>query len=71
MCKNNATFRSCISKINSTLLDNSEDLNVVVSINNLLEYSKSYSMISGSLWNFYREEIDSVDDYASDGDSFD
>ena len=27
-------------------------------------------MISGSLWNFYREEIDGVDNYASDGDSF-
>ena len=52
------------------MLDNSEDLKIVVSLNNLLKYSKSYSMISGSLWNFYREEIDGVDNYASDGDSF-
>ena len=28
--KNNATFRSCISKINSTLIDNAEDLDIVV-----------------------------------------
>ena len=26
-------------------------------IYNLLEYSGSYSMTSGSLWNFYRNEI--------------
>ena len=37
---------------------------------NLVEYSKNYSMTSGSLWNFYRDEIDDVDDNASDGRSF-
>ena len=26
-------------------------------------------MISGSLWNFYRDEIDDVDDITSDGKS--
>ena len=33
---------------------------------NLLEYSQNYSMTSGSLWNYYRDEIDDVDDNASD-----
>ena len=28
--KNNATFRSCTSKINSALIDNAEDLDIVV-----------------------------------------
>ena len=27
-------------------------------------------MISGGLWNYYRDEIDDVDDNASDGKSF-
>ena len=36
----------------------------------LLEYSQNYSMTSGSLWNYYRVEIDYVDDNASDGKSF-
>ena len=36
----------------------------------LLEYSQSYSMTSGSLWNCYRDEIDDVDDNASDSKSF-
>ena len=36
----------------------------------LLKYSKNYSMTSGSLWNYYKGEVDAVDDYASDGKSF-
>ena len=68
--KNNAPFRSCISKVKSTLIDNAEDLNIVMSMYNLSEYSKNYSMTSGSLWNYYRDEIGDVDDNASDGKSF-
>ena len=33
---------------------------------NLLEYRKSYSMTSGSLYNYYRDEIDDADNNASD-----
>ena len=29
---------------------------------NLLEYSQNYSITSGSLWNYYRDEIDDVDE---------
>ena len=36
----------------------------------LLEYSQNYSITSGSLWNYYRDEIDDVDYNASDGKSF-
>ena len=38
-----------------------------MSMYNLLEYRDNYSMASGSLWNYYRDEIDSVDDNASHG----
>ena len=68
--KNNAPFRSCITKINSTLIDNAEDLDIVIPMCNLLEYSQNYSMASGSLWNYYRDGIDDADDNASDGISF-
>ena len=37
--KNNAPFRSCKTKINSTLIENAEDLNIVMPMYNLLEYS--------------------------------
>ena len=46
--KNNAPFRSCISKIISTLVGNAENLEVFMSIYNLLEYSKNYLMKLGS-----------------------
>ena len=48
--KNNAPFRSCISKlIISTLVDNAEDLDILM--HNLLEYSDNYSMTPKRLWN--------------------
>ena len=54
--KNNAPFISCISKINSELVENAEDLDIVIPMYNLLEYSKSYEKNSGSLFNYYRNE---------------
>ena len=68
--ENNAPLRSCISKINSTLVHNVEDLDIVMPIYNLLEYSQIYSMISGSLQNDYGEKNYDVDDNTSDGKSF-
>ena len=55
--KNSAPFRSCISTINNTFIDNAENLDIVMPMCNLLEYSDNYSITSGSLWNFYRDEI--------------
>ena len=40
--KNDAPFTNCISKINGVLIDNAEDLEVVMPMYNLLEYSKIY-----------------------------
>ena len=39
--KNNAPFINCISKINGVKIDNAEDLDVVMPMYNLLEYSKN------------------------------
>ena len=55
--KNNAPFISCISKINNTLIDDAEDLDVVMALYNLLEYSKNQRQATGSLWNYYRDEL--------------
>ena len=40
--KNNAPFINCITKINGIKIDNTEDLDVVMPMYNLLEYSKNY-----------------------------
>ena len=55
--KNNAPFTNCISKINNVLIDNAEDLDIVMPMYNLLEYSKNYKKTTGSLWNYYRDEL--------------
>ena len=47
--KNNAPFINCISKINGVQIDNAEDLDVVMPMYNLLEYSKNYKKTTGSL----------------------
>ena len=54
--KNNAPFSSCISKIINTVIDNAEDLDIVMSMYDLLEYSKNYRKTAGSFWNYYRDE---------------
>ena len=54
--KNNAPFTNCISKFNNVLIDNAEDLDVVMRMHNLIEYSKNYRRTTGSLWNYYRDE---------------
>ena len=58
--KNNASFINCISKINGIKIDNAEDLDVVMPMYNLLEYSKNYRKTTGSLWNYYRDEPSST-----------
>ena len=40
--KNNAPFINCISKINGVKIDNAKDLDIVIPMYNLLEYSKNY-----------------------------
>ena len=40
-----------------TFIDSVVDLDIVVVIYNLLEYSDNYSIISGSLWNYCKDEV--------------
>ena len=60
--KNNAPFINCVSKINGVKIVNAEDLDVVMSMYNLLEYSKNYRKTTGSLWNYYRDKPSSSTD---------
>ena len=61
--KNNAPFVSCIARINGELIEDADDLDIVMSMHNLLEYSKNYRKIIGSLYNYYRDGLsDDADD---------
>ena len=53
--KNNAAFVSCITRINNELIEDADDLDIVMPMYNLLEYSKNYRKTMGSLYNYYRE----------------
>ena len=37
-------------------MDNAKDINVVMPMYNLIEYTNNYSKTSGSLWHYYRDE---------------
>ena len=41
--KNLAPFTNCISEINNTQVDNAKDIDIVMPMHNLLEYSGNYS----------------------------
>ena len=47
--KNCAPFTDCISKINNTQVDNANDIDKVMPMYNLIEYSDNYSKTSNNL----------------------
>ena len=55
--KNNAPFVSCITRINGELIEDADELDIVIPMCNLLEYSKNYRKPIGSLYNYYRDEL--------------
>ena len=52
------------------MIDDAEDLDIIMQMYNVLEYSQNYSMISESLCNYYRDEIKDVDNNASNGKQY-
>ena len=55
--KNCAPLTKCISKINDTEIDNAQDIDIVMPMYNLIEYSDNYSKTSGSLWQYYKNQM--------------
>ena len=68
--KNNYPFRSCISKMNNTFINNEADLDIVMPTYNLLEYSENYSRTSETLRNYYRDELSDSANENNDGNNF-
>ena len=54
--KNCAPFTNCISEINNTQINNAKDIDIVMPMYNLIEYSDNYAKTTGSLWQ-YCEDI--------------
>ena len=53
--KNCAPFTNCISEINNTQIDNAKDIDIVMPMYNLIEYSDNYAKITGSLWQYCKD----------------
>ena len=53
--KNCAPFTNCISEINNTQIDNAKDIDIVMPIYNLIEYSDNYAKTTGSLWEYCKD----------------
>ena len=49
-------FTEFMSNTNNTQIDSAKDIDVVMSMYNLIEYSDNYSKTSGSLWQYYRDD---------------
>ena len=50
-----APFTDCISKTNSTQVDNDKDIDIVMPMYNLIEYSDNYAKTSGGLWKYCKD----------------
>ena len=59
--KNCAPFTNSISEINNTQIDNAKDIDIVMPMYNLIEYSDNYAKTTGSLWQ-YCKDIPARDD---------
>ena len=48
--KNFAPFTNCTSEINNTQVDNAKDIDIVMPMYNVIEYSDNYSKTSGKIY---------------------
>ena len=53
--KNCAPFTNCINEINNIQIDNAKDIDIVMSMYNLIEYSNNYAKTTGSLWQYCKD----------------
>ena len=53
--KNCAPFTNCISEVNNTQIDYAKDIDIVMSMYNLIEYSDNYAKTPESLWQYCKD----------------
>ena len=65
--KNCAPFTKCINRINNTNIDTAQDIDIVLPMYNLIEYSDNYAKTSASLLQYYKDD---PNDNMADSESF-
>ena len=68
--KNCAPFTKCITKIDGTTIDDAEDLDLVIPMYNLIEYSSNNSETTGSLWLYSKDEATDFNANNANTDNF-
>ena len=70
--KNCAPFTKYITEIGGTIIDVAEDLDLVMPMHNLIEYSSNYSEITGTFWFYSKDkatnfnaDIDNINNFKS------
>ena len=58
--KNCALFTKSITHINDEHVDNADNLDIIMPMYNLIEYSDNYSDASRSLWQFKRDGMETL-----------
>ena len=54
--KNCAPLTKCIGRINNIDIENAHDIDIIMPIYNLIEYSDNHSKTSQSLWQYYKDD---------------
>ena len=65
--RNYAPFTKCMNRISNTEIDTARDIDIVMPMYNMVEYSDNYSKTSGSLWQYYKDD---TSDNIADSESF-
>ena len=68
--KNCSPFTKYITKIDGTTIDDAEELDLVMPICSLIEYSSNYSETTGSLWFYLKVGATNFDNNIENTDSF-
>ena len=68
--KNCAPFTKCITKIDETTIDDAENLDLVISMYNTIQYSSNYSKTTGSCSFYYKDEAANFNAYIANTNDF-
>ena len=66
--KNCAPFTKCFTMIDGTAIDDVEDLDVVMPMYNLIEYSSNYSKTTASFWFYSKDPTTNFNAYITNTD---
>ena len=68
--KNCVPFTKCITKRDRTTIDDAEDLDLVIPMYNLIEYSSDHSETIESLWFYWKDEATDFNNNTANTDDF-